>query len=386
MLDVSNDFGPSRGLAAGPRSASAMRKISYDGRVRDSFETQQTDLEFESRATSFDTRGRPSDVSAPAGMSSLNKAQSMSELRRRFEMGSGGAGFGSLRGKGRQEPSSSTLTLPASSKKEIRASASSRSLRASANTNGRSDGATTPTQSVFRNNVVARSNGASAAALAAVPTGLGIAAAGDDSADAAVGTSTGDKTMVEDVTSSKGPVAPTGMAALSAPGSFLMDLDVYDSISRQPSQKFYNKSSSAARTNGANGANGKLVVNSIDSGFSPSAFSDGGFGQEAADEDSDIEPSMSATQSPARSQRATTTTNSNTSPGSLGPSNSSSFYSFNTFRGKTELGNLPEEADEEDSEHYADSSAERREEEEEESEEEENDEPIEFEGGRNGLF
>lgn len=391
--DLSTDFAPARGLSAGPRSASAMRKISYDGRVRDSFETQQTDIEFESRATSIDTRGRPSDVSAPVGLSSLNKAQSMSELRRRFEMGSMSS-LGGFRVKSRQEPSAAKLSLenhlavPSSGRKDLHHSASSKSLRAAnSNSNGRASGAATPTQqttnaqkqveagqngskslSVFRNNVISRSNGVSSP----VPTGLGIATAGEESTDGAVDASTGDKTMVEGNATKSVTAAPKSMAELAAPGSFLMDLDVYDSLSRQPSQKYR--------------SNGKQGISSIDTGLSPSAFSDSGFTQEAADADSDTEPSMSVTQSPARSQR-TTTSNSPSSAG-VGPSNSASFYSFNTFRGKTNLEHLLEEADEEESDVHEDADDSRRHEldEEEDDDEEENDEPIEFEDGRSGHF
>ena len=145
-----------------------MRKISYDGRVRDSFETQQTDLVFESRANSIDTRGRPSDVSAPAGWSRLNKAQSMSELRRRFQMGSG---------KGRDAKASmeSNLAVPIGNG-ILQKKSSSRSLRAAA-ANGTVDGSAKPNDvsspkqaesgekktgsklSVFRNNVISRYGG-----------------------------------------------------------------------------------------------------------------------------------------------------------------------------------------------------------------------------------
>ncbi|SPO28446.1 uncharacterized protein UTRI_04843 [Ustilago trichophora] len=408
MADLSSDFAPARGLGSGPRSASAMRKISYDGRVRESFETQQTDIEFESRATSFDTRGgRPSDVSAPAAISSINKAQSMSELRKRFEMGSSSqAGLGSLRTKSRQEPSAakssleSHLAVPANN---LHHSASSKLLRA-AHANGSGNGATTPTQqimtsskqgkaaaekvgqngskplSIFRNNVIARSNG-DAGVGAPAATGLGIATMGDDSSDGAVGSSTGDKTMIDDATAitSTAVVTPTpvSMADLSAPGSFLMDLDVYDSLSRQPSQKYYGKTT---RTN-----DGK--PSTMDHSLSPSQFSDSGFGQEAADSDSDTEPPMSATQSPARSIRTTANGSSNSSP-SASLAQSNSFYSFNTFRGKTNLEHLVEEADEDESdEHPADASrGDQEDEEEEEDSAEENDEPIEFEDGRNGIF
>ncbi|KAJ1034789.1 hypothetical protein NDA13_001043 [Ustilago tritici] len=357
VADLSVDFVPSRGLNAGLRSASAMRKISYDGRVRDSFETQQTDIEFESRATSIDTRCRPSDVSAPAGLSSLHKAQSMSELRRRFEMSSMSS-LGGFRNRNRQEPSAAKLSLeshlavPGSGgRNDLRHSASNTSLcgaKANANGNGRASGAATATQqsasaqngskplSVFRNNVISRSNGVTSPA----PAGLDIAAAGEESTDGAINATAGDKTMVEDDTN-KVTAPPKSMAELAAPGSFLMDLDVYDSIFRQSSQK--------------NRTNGKKNLSSVNAGLSPSAFSDSSFTQEAADADSDTEPSMSATQSPVRSQRT---------------SASNSFYSFKTFRGKTNLEHFPEEADEESD---AD------------DEEEENDEPIQFEDGRSGL-
>ncbi|KAJ1575363.1 hypothetical protein NDA12_004915 [Ustilago hordei] len=368
VVDLNADFVPSRGLSAGPRSASAMRKISYDGRVRDSFETQQTDIEFESRATSIDTRWRPSDVSASTGLSSLHKAQSMSELRRRFEMSSMSS-LGGFRNRNRQEPSAAKLSLeshlamPGSGgRNDLRHSASSTSLcgaKANANGNDGASGAATATQqstsaqngskplSVFRNNVISRSNGVTSPA----PAGLDIAAAGEESTDGAINATAGDKTMVEDDTN-KVTAPPKSMAELAAPGSFLMDLDVYDSIFRQPSQK--------------NPTNGKQNFCSVNAGLFPSAFSDSSFTEEAADADSDTDPSMSATQSPVRSQRT---------------SASNSFYSFKTFhgkkfrgktfRGKTNLEHLPEEADEEESD--AD------------DEEEENDEPIQFEDGRSGL-
>ncbi|SNX85718.1 uncharacterized protein MEPE_04427 [Melanopsichium pennsylvanicum] len=404
MADLSTDFGPARGFSAGPRSASAMRKISYDerGRVRDSFETQQTDIEFESRATSIGTRGRPSDVSAPAASSSMNKVQSMSELRSRFEMGtSSQLGSGRFRAKSRQEPSAAKLSLESHltvpGRDSLHHSASNKSLR-TAHANG--NGAATPTQQtraslkqvdagkigrtndpseplpVFRNNILARSNGA----LTCTATGLGIAAV-DDSTDGVLGASTGDKIMVDDTAAvSAKSAAPVLMADLAAPGSFLMDLDVYDSLSRQPSQKFYGKS---AKFN-----MGK--ANPLESGLSPSQFSDSGFTQEAADADSDTEPAMSATTSPARSQRTASSTNSNYSTGGV-PSASNSFYSFNTFRGKTYLEHLVEEWDEEDERDGRSRQREVEEDEEEEEEEEEdsaeeNDEPIEFEGGRNGIF
>ncbi|TKY89663.1 hypothetical protein EX895_001448 [Sporisorium graminicola] len=397
--DLSNDFSPARGLAAGPRSASAMRKVSYDGRVRDSFETQQTDIEFESRATSFDTRGRPSDVSAPVGMSALNKTQSMSELRRRFEMGA----LGSLRAKsGRQEPSGGKLSLevPSANRDRLQHSISSKSLRGA-----QSNGASTPVakpvnptggkagsngsvpMSVFRNNVISQASGSAAPAPAA--TGLGIAAPGVDPADGAVGSSAVEKAAVVDGTapSIKATVTavPTTAASFSAPGSFLTDLDVFDSLSASPAPKSKN-----------HGEKGMLSPSIFDSGLSPSQFSDSGFTPEAADADSDTEPSMSAAQSPARSQRTTAASTQN-SPGggALGPSASSSFYSFNTFRAKR-LEHLVEEADEEADESHSrdqmrhksgeDEEGEEDEEDEEEDEEEENDEPIEFEDDRSGGF
>lgn len=395
MADLSSDFGPARGLSAGPRSASAMRKISYDGRVRDSFETQQTDIEFESRATSIDTRRRPSDASMPSGAFGLNKAQSMSELRKRFELGG-------LRSKSRQEPSKakasleSHLTVPRGGANNLHHSVSTKSLRKEEGSGAVTpNGAVTPTPpqpppkdtpttpkestpapkqlSVFQNRVIAKADDAAVPAT----TGLGIATVGD--AAAAVG---------EDGVTENGAATPKdgtplakSIAELSAPGSFLMDLDVYDSLSRQPSQKFYGKPK-------ANG-NGRLEAGSADSGLSPSQFSDGGFGQEAADADSDTEPSMSANASPARTQK--TTPSSSSSGGSLGPSASASFYSFNTFRGKTNLEHLPEEADEDESDasrrsRDEDSDEDSDEEEEDADEEEDNDEPIQFEDGRSGLF
>lgn len=400
MLDVSTDFGPARGLAAGPRSASAMRKISYDGRVRDSFETQQTDIEFESRATSFDTRGgRPSDVSLPAGgFGSVNKAQSMSGLRKRFEMGS------SWNSKGRQEmPSAAKLSLeshlavPGSGLKN---KSSGRSLRNAFKSNGDGDrsGAATPTRAsaqraqqaepvpalpngakslaIFRNNVISKSDGG------AQPTtnGLGIAGAGEESANGVVAAA--DDAAVP----SKGPSAALPTMDMSAPGSFLMDLDVYDSLSRQPSQKYYNKSS--AKTNGM------LGPSPLDSGLSPSQTSDSHFPQEAADADSDTEPSMSANPSPARSARSTGNNGVSASglPTTTG-AGGAGFYSFGAFRGKT-LGELPEEEAEEEEENEAgvkqhrigDLSRSTRGEDDSEEDEEENDEPIEFEGGRSGGF
>ncbi|KAJ1023189.1 hypothetical protein NDA16_003342 [Ustilago loliicola] len=390
VADLSTDFAPARGLNAGPRSASAMRKISYDGRVRDSFETQQTGIEFEPRATSIDTRERPSDVSTRPGSSSLNKAQSMSEFRKRFKMSSMGS-LGGFRTKSRQEASAaklsleSHLTVPGSGRNDLHHSSSSKSLRgAYANGNGRASGAATPTQqtvnaqkqaeagqngkplSVFRNNVISRSNGVASPVL----TGLGIAAGGEELTDGAVDASIGDRSTVEYNTTKNATAAPQLMVELAAPGSFLMDLDVYDSLSRQPSEKHR--------------GNGKQGFSSIDAGLSPSAFSDSGFTQEAADADSDTEPSMSATQSPARSQR--TTASNSPSSGGIGPSNSASFYSFNTFRGKTNLEHLPEEADEEESDRHEDADDSQRHDEQEEDSEEENDEPIQFEDGRSGHF
>ncbi|CDS02225.1 hypothetical protein [Sporisorium scitamineum] len=318
MADLSTDFSPARGLAAGPRSASAMRKLSYDGRVRDSFETQQTDIEFESRATSFDTRGRPSDVSAPGGLGSLNKVQSMSELRRRFEMGV-------LRSKGaRQEPSAGKLSLevPGVGRDRLQHSASSKSLRG-AQPNGaatsKSVNSTGDKAAVFRNNVIAQANGSSTPVPE--PTGLGIAAPGVEAAEGAIGSSTVDRPVTdENAMSAKAAPAPTSSANLSAPGSFLMDLDVYDSLSAPPAQKHK-----------PNDDKTMLSPSIFDSGLSPSQFSDSGFAPEAADADSDTEPSISAAQSPARSQRASASTHSSPS-GGVGPSASSSFYSFNTFR------------------------------------------------------
>ena len=403
MADLSTDFGPIRGLAAGPRSASAMRKVSYDGRVRDSFETQQTDIEFESRATSFDTRGgRPSDVSAPAGMiSPLNKAQSMSELRRRFEMGSAQAGLSGLRSKSRQESSAakrsleSHLTVPANGRGSIPHSASSRSLRAAiSNTaaapaqpslqseqkEGSSQKGSKPIPT-YQNNMAARPNGGASAAA----TGLGIDAAGDEVINGATDAPTADRSVDGGIAASKDVAAPKSMADLAAPGSFLMDLDVYDALSHRPLQKYQRK--------------GRQGDSLFDSSLSPSQFSDGGFGQEAANADSDTEPSMSATQSPARSQR--TAVSNSSSGGSLGPS--SSFYSFNTFRGKTNLEHLVE-ADEEENETRQSLEHEHElgdgsglgiagfshqggdESDSEDDEEEENDEPIEFEDGRSGNF
>ena len=380
MVDLSNDFSPARGLSAGPRSMSAMRKASYDGRMRESFETQQTSIEFESRATSFDTRGgRPSDVSASGGWTPLNKAQSMSELRRRFET----SGLGSLRSKGRQEASAakmsleSHLTVPGGGKDRLQHSASNRSLRGAVTP---TNGATTPTRenvdagkkanstgdkaakpmSVFRNNVIAQANGAVAPAPAT--KGLGIATPDDDSVDGAMTPSAVESGRTSRTKAAPGPVAAAGLAA---PGSFLMDLDVYDSLSAPAQQK-----------NKPAGDDSRLGINLFDSGLSPSQFSDSGFVAEAADADSDTEPSMSATQSPARSQRTSASTHG--SPGSaLGPSASSSFYSFNTFRTKP-LEHLVEEADEddEDSRDRSENGSD------EESEQEENDEPIEFEDGR----
>ncbi|CBQ68632.1 conserved hypothetical protein [Sporisorium reilianum SRZ2] len=361
MADLSHDFSPARGLAAGPRSASAMRKMSYDGRVRESFETQQTDIEFESRATSFDTRERPSDVSAPGGLGGLNKVQSMPELRRRFEMG----GLGSFRSK--KEPAAGKLSLdvPGAGRERLQHSVSSKSLRG-AQPNGvptpKAVGSTgdkaVPTRSVFRNNVIAQTNGGSAVPAAAAATGLGIAAAGVEPVEGA--NHSGSSTAVVDASapSAKATTAPAAASAsLAAPGSFLTDLDVYDSLSAPPAQK--------PKPNG--GDNTLLTPSIFDSGLSPSQFSD-----------SDTEPAMS----PARGERAAAAS-ANSSPGSggaaLGPSASSSFYSFNTFRAKP-LEHLVEEADEE-----ADDLRDQMEHES-GDEDEENDEPIEFEDGRSGGF
>ncbi|KAJ9474203.1 hypothetical protein PHBOTO_004272 [Pseudozyma hubeiensis] len=395
MADVSNDFSTARGFAAGPRSASAMRKISYDDRVRDSIDTQQTDLQFESRATSFDTRGgRPSDVSSRGGLNSLYKAQSTSELRKKFDIGGLGA-FGSLRSKPRKSASAARMSLeshlavPGGDKSRLSHNASNTSLRI-ANAKD-ANGAITPTQSTLNvsevttatgdqakplpiprgNASAARSNAVVAPATAAIAepaaaraaTGLGIDAAGDQPTESAIRAPKGS----DDPPTPIEKDSPVGKN-LSAPGSFLMDLDVYDSLSRHPETQ--------KEDSRPNRENGKLGVSIFDAGLSPSQFSDSGFTQEAADAESDTEPSMSATQSPARSQRtAPSSTNASPAPAAVGPSTSSSFYSFNTFRAKP-LEHLAEETDED-----ADDSRDQlgNSEGSEDDEDDENDEPILFE-------
>ncbi|GAC99696.1 hypothetical protein PHSY_007299 [Pseudozyma hubeiensis SY62] len=395
MADVSNDYSTARSFAAGPRSASAMRKISYDDRVRDSIDTQQTDLQFESRATSFDTRGgRPSDVSSRGGLNSLYKAQSTSELRKKFEIGGLGA-FGSFRSKPRKSASAARMSLeshlavPSGDKSRLSHSASNTSLGI-ANAKD-ANGAITPTQSTLNvseattatgdqvkalpiargNASAARSNAVVAPATAAIAepaaaraaTGLGIDAAGDQATESAIRAAKGS----DDPPTPIEKDSPVGKN-LSAPGSFLMDLDVYDSLSRHPETQ--------QEESRPNRENGKLGVSIFDAGLSPSQFSDSGFTQEAADAESDTEPSMSATQSPARSQRtAPSSTSASPAPAAVGPSTSSSFYSFNTFRAKP-LEHLVEETDED-----ADDSRDQLENSEgsEDDEDEENDEPILFE-------
>uniref|UniRef100_V5GF31 Thioredoxin domain-containing protein n=1 Tax=Kalmanozyma brasiliensis (strain GHG001) TaxID=1365824 RepID=V5GF31_KALBG len=328
QADVSTDQSHDRGFAAEPRSASAMR-------VRESFDTQNTGIEFESRATSFDTRRRPSDVAGPGafGFGTLKQASSMSELRKRFEMG----GLSSFRSKLRQDPSKVSLdgrlAVPGSGNSRLQHNASTKSLRVAAQANGVNE-ATTPTQKTFA--AAKQVNGAGDKAVQLAPSGLTVPAA-----------------AVNGRSSMEAPPSPRS-PGFAPPGSFLEDLDVYDSMSSLKDK---------AKPNG-------------DSSEPASSVADHG-SHDTPLGSTDMEPSLSGTQTPTGSQRAAPL-------GEGGHTQGSSFQSFNAYRAQP-LEHLVEETDE-DGDDSRDRLGHDTEDSETDETDEDNDEPIEFESGLSGRF
>lgn len=334
QADVSTDQSHDRGFAAGPRPASAMR-------VRESFDTQNTGVEFESRATSFDTRRRPSDVSGQGafGFGTLKQASSMSELRKRFEMG----GLGSFRSKLRQDPSKVSLdgrlAVPGSGNSRLQHNASTHSLRGGAQANGvnGANEAATPTQETFA--AAKQVNGAGVNAAQLAPSGLTVPVAEANGPRAR---------------SSLEAAQPPQSPGLAPPGSFLEDLDVYDSMSSL---------SAIGKPNG-------------DSSEPASSVADHG-SHDPPLQSIDMEPSLSGTRTPTGSQRAAPA-------GEGGHAQSSSFQSHNVYRAQP-LEHLVEETDE-DGDDSRDRIGHDTEDSETDEDDEENDEPIEFESGLSGRF
>lgn len=329
MADVSTstDFRSWRGA---PRSPTASKKKSFDSRMRDSFESRQTEIEFESRATSIDTRN--GDYRAP-----IHKTKSLAELRKSFtdtfrsksrnaSMSSAAASRISLDSKQHPVPPlpnakdinllspitasmrSPTTAVPLSPRTQQHASASNTPKGAASMSRASSKGTTS------------------------MPGALPLAAMNGTPVDA-------DASRLSARDGSKDPN-----------GGFLMDLDVYEPLSRQPASRLTVDRSGLAVP------------------LSPGMKSDLGLDDEAADADSDTEPAMAGkngSSTPRRGIISPAEHASSPANGMQSTSNSmATFHSFNSTHGKTNLQHLSEA--EEDTDGAADESF------------DEIDEPIEF--------